>query len=49
MIADPTKSFAKEVKQEAEDASLATAPALPGFSGNMANCTINVNISYGKT
>ena len=43
IIADPTRSF-ENLKQE----PIADIPQqLPGFSG-LTNCTINLNITYGK-
>ena len=59
IIANPSKHFKEEVKQIKEEVKPEmqqdSSPvkdsvlALPGFSGSMANCTINFNISYGKT
>ena len=52
VIADPKKQFLPDVKpvvkQEDSTSVMQTPPGLPGLSGNMANCTINVNISYGS-
>ena len=51
IIADPTKDFKEEVKQESQQTSLLkedSVHAIPGFSGNMANCTFHFNIGYRK-
>ena len=52
MIVNPMKKFIPESKTESpvdkKPDPVVAVPSTPGFSGNMSNCTINLNINYGK-
>ena len=54
IIADPTKQFMTDTEEAVKKEDPVVLPTavqsstIPGFSGSMANCTINMNITYGS-